>query len=696
MPSGESWTALRRFCSGRGDVEIRLSELVQESAWLPMPDEVFERVRDAMKMDIASGKSVVLLGMPGYLALLTEENKRAAMAALREWVDNASGRASVCLLRGDEGTKAIINDVFTNPRYRQGKQLIEIEMEQIVPQCTSVRPACVTDTPAPENGTAGRTEVMLVGADLASYIPEACDTFQKYLRYTEDHPDNNSPRRIVVTSEGRELAGLSAEVRQVVWLRDFARVFYDVDDAGLSEDALRWLCGRGKGGAEVKLLETLKKLFFPEGGITKHVLRVFDTRKGAEREVTFWLAKHVAPSGSYLKCVMEQEGVTSANFRSAYVTGAAAGLDEAMVYAAERRDAIWEANVIMSGVDINHFIELCAGETTARVAPWLNCGSGSERGELLRRCALDGVVSNAVKDVYPEVAAYLNADTIFSDETLERYFKEYRDLKMVGRVTSEFYVKAERVAPATAVQPRDAMVQMYAADDGCALLVVDAMGAEWLPMLVASARERNLGVDSLAVCMAHLPTTTQCNNIHWPDKARRLPDIKRFDNIAHNGVEKHESRSSEENLAASLAVIGSEVLPHVAEGLARFERVLLTADHGSSRLAALAWLSEPRLARTLACEEGAEVADWRYRESAAQGGCPPEMEETLDGRHWVVRGYDRLPKKGGGQGFELHGGGTLEERLVPVVLFSRTGQFVPRAKAFGKKAQIVEKDDFDL
>jgi len=173
-----------------------------------------------------------------------------------------------------------------------------------------------------------------------------------------------------------------------------------------------------------------------------------------------------------------------------------------------------------------------------------------------------------------------------------------------------------------------------------------------------------------------------------------LPGIKRFDNIAHNGVEAHEARRVEENLAAALDVIGSEVLPRVAEGLAQFERVLVTADHGSSRLAVLAWQAEPRLARTLDCEAGAEIADWRYRERAAQGGCPSELEETLDGRHWVVRGYDRLPKKGGGQSFELHGGATLEERLVPVVVFSMTGQFVP--KTGGKRAQIVEKDDYDL
>ena len=537
---------------------------------------------------------------------------------------------------------------------------------------------------------------MLVGDDLASFIPEACDTFQKYLRYTEEHPNDSSVRRIVVASKGRELAGLSAEVRQVVCLRDFARVFYDVEDAGLSEDALRWMCERGKEGAGKTLSETLKTLFFPEGGVAKRVLRVFDGRKGAEREAVLWLVKHVASKGSYLECVVRQEGVHVDNFRSAYVTGAAEWLDESVVYAGERRDAIQEADVSMSDADIRQFIARCAGESTSRVAPWLNCGTDAERAELLRRCAVDGIVSNVVKEVYPEAATYLNADLVFGDVALEEYFREYRELKMAGRVTPEFYEKAQRVVPPSSVQSRDAMVQRYASDNGCALLVVDAMGAEWLPMLVALARERNMGVDSIAVGEAHLPTSTIFNNIYWPDAARRLPDIKRFDNIAHNGAEAHEARRAEENLAAALDVIGDEVLPRVAEGLARFERVLVTADHGSSRLAALAWQAEPRLARTLACEDGAEVADWRYRERAAQGGCPPELEETLDGRHWVVRGYNRLPKKGGGQGFELHGGATLEERLVPVVIFSRTGQFVPKAKTGGKRAQIVEKDDFDL
>jgi hypothetical protein len=682
VPPGESWTTLRRFYHERGDVELCLSDLVRESAWLPMPDEVFGRVRDKMQMQTINGHAVVLLGMPGYLALLKDEHKRATIVAIREWVDGVIGREAVCLLRSDDGTGLMLREVFANPRYRQGKQLNEIDAESVVSE---------------ESGRiVGCTEVMLIGQDLTPFIPEACETFSKYLRYTEEHPNDSSARRIVVASEGRELAGLSAEVRQLIYIRDFVHLFYGVDDLRLSEDTLRWMCARGKEGSVRTLLETLRSLFFPEGGIEKCVLRVFDRHKGVEREALMWLVKHVASKGSYLSCIVKQESVHVENFRSAYISGAAERLDDSGIFAGERRDAIRETDLSSSDSGIQQFITRCKGESSARVVPWLNCRTDAERAELLRRCSVDGFVSNAVKEVYQEAAMYLNTDLVFGNLALEEYFSEYRELKMASRVTPEFYEKAQQLVLPSSIQSRDSLVQQYSMDKGCALLVVDAMGAEWLPMLVSMARERNLGIDSIAVGEVHLPTSTIFNTIYWPDIVRRLPDIKRLDNIAHNGTETHEERRAEENLVTALGVIGGKVLPLVVDGLQRFERVLVTADHGSSRLAVLAWQSEPKLTKTLSCEECAEVADWRYRERSTQGQCPRELEETLDGRYWVMRGYDRLPKRGSGHGFEVHGGATLEERLVPVVIFSRIGYFMPKTKISGKRVQIVEKADFDL
>lgn len=696
IPSGEYWTALRRFHQERDGVELRLSDLVRENSWLAMPDEIFSRVNDAMTGMALNGKTVILLGMPGYLALLTDDNKRAAVVALREWIDDASELNAVCLLRSDDCSGTALKEVFTNPRYRQRKQLIEIEDPTIEKSSSSLWSSSAEMAPEDAEGFPVLTEVMLIDDELATLIPSACDTFRNYLRYVEEYPYDTSNRRIVVASRGQELAGLSAEVRQVVSLRDFARVIHNVEAEDLSETTLRWMCEQGKEAPYKAISEVLKLRFFPIEEMKKSILLVFDRCKSVEREALLWLVRDTAPKGSYLDSVIHQDGVTVNNFRSAYLIAASAFLDEFEMYARERSDAILEADVALSCTDIRQFIVHTSTEATSRVAPWLNCGTKEERVEMLRRCSVDGVVLKAVKDVYPEVAAYLSAEKVYSDAKQEIYFKEYRELKLAGNITPDFFRKAEQMPLLSSVQSRDSIVQRYASDSGCAMLVVDAMGAEWLPMLVAMARERNLGIESVAVGEARLPTMTQFNSIYWPDTARRLPDMKRFDNIAHNGVEMHETRPAEENMATELDVIGSELFHRVEIGLVRFKRVLVTADHGSSRLAALAWQSEPKLARTLACEEGAEIADWRYRERAAHGDCPPELEETLDGKYWVVRGYDRLPKKGGGQGFELHGGATLEERLVPVVVFSLTGQFIPMAKAGEKRAQIVENDDFDL
>lgn len=680
VPPGENWTALRLFYQERGGVEVRLSDLVKETAWLPMPNEIFDRIRNAMTAKAAIGNAVVLIGMSGYLALLTNENKRAAIYALREWVDGTHEREVACCLRGDDDMKLLLNEIFTNPRYRQGKQLIELCVETVVQE--------------ESRKNIERAEVMLLGDDLISFIPEECYSFQKYLQYTEEHPNDASFRRIVVASKGQKLPGLSAEVHQVVSLRDFAQVFYGIENIDLTEDTLQWICRKGTKNDGRTVIEKLKTMFFPKGGITKHVLRVFDERKDTEREAVFWLIRNVAPPKSYLERVVRYEGVVADNFRSAYVTCAAQCLDNSEEHSGERRDAILAANVKMSDAAIRQFIDRCVNESTSRVAPWLNCGTDAEQTELLRRCFIDGIITNSIKDVYPALAAYLNTDSVFENNTLATYFGKYRELKITSRVTPEFCKKAQQVNPLTSVQARNKMVQRYSLDKGCALLVVDAMGAEWIPMLVELARKRNIGIDSIEVGEACLPTTTRFNSIYWPDANRRLPDIKRFDNIVHNGVEAHELRSAEENLAAALDVIDDEVLPRVADGLSHFERVLVTADHGSSRLSILAWKS--KLVQTLSCEDKEKISDWRYREAAEQGECPPELEETLDGKYWVMRGYSRLPKKGGGQGFELHGGATLEERLVPVVIFSNTGEFVPKAKTDAKRVQIVEKDDFDL
>jgi hypothetical protein len=239
--------------------------------------------------------------------------------------------------------------------------------------------------------------------------------------------------------------------------------------------------------------------------------------------------------------------------------------------------------------------------------------------------------------------------------------------------------------------------------DDTALLVVDGMGAEYLPLLLALAKRRDMNVESFVVVSAKLPTSTDFNPIQW-DAERTLDEVRDVDNIIHDGEARHERCSPEENIVAALHVFETKVFNHIADGLSRFPRVVVTADHGSSRLAVLA--HDNGLDTTLPWNKQlhGEPLDWRYalaptnikRPSKFEQQYHPDRNGSKGETYWVVRGYNRLNKKGGKLN-ELHGGASLEERLVPVVVFTKAEVAVqPRQPDKKTTEQIIDKMGFDI
>jgi hypothetical protein len=169
--------------------------------------------------------------------------------------------------------------------------------------------------------------------------------------------------------------------------------------------------------------------------------------------------------------------------------------------------------------------------------------------------------------------------------------------------------------------------------------------------------------------------------------------VRDVDNIAHYGAAKHESCPPERNIEAVLNVFETNVFNRIATGLNQFTRVVVTADHGASRLAVLA--HNNNIGRTLSWS--GQPDDWRYSLAPMGETCPPEFEKQyypetqID--YWVVRGYNRLPKSGGKPN-ELHGGASLEERLVPVVVFTRSASVLP-PKQLDKKSVDDLVDEFE-
>jgi hypothetical protein len=207
------------------------------------------------------------------------------------------------------------------------------------------------------------------------------------------------------------------------------------------------------------------------------------------------------------------------------------------------------------------------------------------------------------------------------------------------------------------------------------------------------AERLGLGIANAVPAMVKIPTSTKFNAIEWPESLLQN-GIPELDNIIHNGVHMHGKPTDEENFIAMLKVISERVMPCVAKALAKCKKVVLTADHGASRLAVLA--NKAGLTSTLTVKGVAETAaDWRYL-AANPNAIPPEgVASNISGNWWVVKGYDRFSKSGGKLN-ELHGGLTYEELLVPFVVFERGATFKPTAMIAAPQVQFVENDDFDL
>jgi hypothetical protein len=361
-------------------------------------------------------------------------------------------------------------------------------------------------------------------------------------------------------------------------------------------------------------------------------------------------------------------------------------------FSAERKNAIKEIGSVSEALIIE-FIEKAKQYQDENIACWLCCETEAEMIEIVRRASKNDLrfgLPKIWRKQYPLLYDYLSDDFAYCDDALMNYFKDYRRLKIANHVDVDFVNRAYDFKVSQSVPSRDIELQKYSNDINTALLVVDGMGAEYIPLILSIANRYSLNIKSVSVAKANLPTSTEFNRIIW-DENRVLESIPEIDNISHDGAVKHGNRTNEQNIVASLAVF-ENVINSVATALTTYEHVVLTADHGSSRLAVLA--HQQGLIKTLSWN--GEPLDWRYSKGI-------ENKELLEGfesfydidsnvTYWCVKGYNRLPKKGGK--LSVHGGASMEERLVPIVVFMKNKIDMEPKKQYSE--QLIEKDDYDI
>lgn len=301
-----------------------------------------------------------------------------------------------------------------------------------------------------------------------------------------------------------------------------------------------------------------------------------------------------------------------------------------------------------------------------------------ERGYLLRMVGMwiredetEVLGSTTLRAIYPALYAYLDGTPY--DEDLRRYMKLYKSYKLSNTLPDDEQMYFAGIQTDSYYYRYTALSDSIC--DDCVVLWLDAFGVEWLPLLLWSLKKSSVGsVQDVRIGQANLPAETEFNR-QWEKMAVPHEKLDKLDKLAHKGVIDDPSYYScvDEQMEF---IIG--VTQKVEALLRSYHRVIITGDHGASRLAA----------RFFHERDGIPMhKDWKafnHGRYAQVQAIPPYLPKSQvsakddTGNYYIVfKNYDHFVKQGFATGTdednptfgELHGGATPEESLVPIVVF---------------------------
>lgn len=625
---------------------------------IPSPQEAITAIKN-----YTQGRSelVLFVGIDSYLELLTNRDKSDFLIGLCNLLDSQNYNIHFLM-----SYKSTVSEYVKNPKYEGAMYLITIngDIEE-----SSIE---IVECPAMWCNNLPFAKVLGgVWEALGDYIPSG-----KHLCWISDEylPSANYGNVNIIKC--------SLEALQTLYQ-------VEVNISNQQADTLLRKCN------EMRLspMEVITERFGGEQYISceKAPAKLFELKDDELWDLFVWLLKTKIKEDTYLSKVLKYD-LTAENFLEYYIVVAAKDLlntVNAKKFAEER------ASVLTRMTAVEPLIARFVAETEGNDASviFMNCGTSAELSGLIRRAAkydLRYRLPEKFDFSAPIINCYTAPDFDYSDRKLTAYFTKLRYNRIKNTIDEDFVSEAHRSRVPHGIEKRDAVLPKY--DDGkTALLIVDGLGAEYFPLLINLSRQNNLSIQEKRIVEVNLPTSTDFNHIKW-STGNELQQVKRVDEISHAGYAKHEKCSYEDNLTELFLLFQKTILTRVVSGLKDFDRVIVTADHGSSYLAVTA--HQNKLTNTLSWDD---PQDWRYTSLPNAKECSDDYEIVYlpsDGRtYYVVRGYNRLPKQGG-KLYGLHGGATLEERLVPFVVFTRhTNEEIVIETPI---VQIEENDDFDI
>lgn len=300
----------------------------------------------------------------------------------------------------------------------------------------------------------------------------------------------------------------------------------------------------------------------------------------------------------------------------------------------------------------------------SNVIKYLTDNTAEERRAMIQAVQGKEKIPAILRKNYAAIKDYL-ADYDFGDEEITRYFRRYKKIKVCNVDDANFKSLVRELAierPANKFETRRAILDRV--DGKAKLYWLDALGIEFLSYIKSRATRNGLSAQ-IEIARADLPTLTAQNKSFYDDwQGDKFDKNSKLDELKHSPEQfDADGKCSAPTYIDDEFQIIDDVIAEIKTALSQqtITKIILTSDHGASRLAVM---------------YGRENKHKMNSVGEHSGRCCPinELDEkptcaTEENGWWVLANYDRFA---GGRldSVEVHGGATLEEILVPVIEFS--------------------------
>lgn len=290
------------------------------------------------------------------------------------------------------------------------------------------------------------------------------------------------------------------------------------------------------------------------------------------------------------------------------------------------------------------------------------------------------IASDMLINDYPSLASYMR-DKLGQDEAIDEYMYWYRKNKLINRYQGESPIKIEF----DRFDSRYSLIHKQQGKD-CVFFWIDGFGIEYTPLFLHELKARGILPEIVKQATSLLPTETEYNH-QWDEHDPMTIKWDKLDSYSHKGVPDDKSYYS---CVVNQLSVFSDAAQKVYELLEEHEYVVITGDHGSSRIAALAFheksvvpITAPKKATVHSFGRFCELGD-----NADEVMALPETTKIKlnDRQYLVMENYQHFSVGGNVAGGntdekdvvgEVHGGNTPEERLVPVIVVKRKQPLPP-------------------